>query len=173
VLAFAAAAGFSGPRLRGLDWRCGWRGALAGVAVFALWWGVTRLTGGRLAVPGPLGPLPAQGSGLALWGWGILGVVATPVAQELALRGFLLRRLKSVDFELQDPAQAGLWPWLASSAVSGFLQGPQWLPGSLAALGFGWLFMRTRRLGEALGAHVVLNALISVYVGGGLRAVAA
>jgi exosortase E/protease (VPEID-CTERM system) len=166
VIAFAAAFCYSGPRLRGLAWRCSWRGALAGLVAFALFEVATKILGQATAVPGALGPLPRQGMGLHLIAWAALGVLAVPVAQELALRGFLLRRLRAVEFDLLRPTQAGLWPWLVSSLVAGLLQGPQWLPGLLAALVFGLVFVRTERLGEAVLAHVVVNALISVSVVG-------
>jgi exosortase E/protease (VPEID-CTERM system) len=164
LIVLAAALVYSWPRLRGLDWRCGWRGLLGGVGVAAMWLLVSRFLHRPSAVPGPLGPLPPQGGGLHLVGWLVLGVLAVPLAQELAFRGYVLRRMRSAEFEAVLPATAGLWPWLLSSVLSGVVQGPQWPAATLAGVLYGWVFMRSGRLGESFLAHTTANALLCVAV---------
>ncbi len=147
---------------RELDWRFGWRGIAAGAALFALWIGMDH---------SPARPMPhalvAAPAGLRA-GWilfrALAAVVTVPVAEELAFRGFLLRRLKSAGFESVPWSRVG-WPaLLVSSLLFGLMHGPRWPAGALAGLLFGWLAMRTGRIGEAVAAHAATNALIAIYV---------
>ena len=43
------------------------------------------------------------------------------------------------------------------------MHGPRWPAGIVAGLLFGWLAKGTGRIGEAVVAHGVTNALIAVY----------
>jgi exosortase E/protease (VPEID-CTERM system) len=160
VLVFAAAIVYSWRRLKGVDWRCSWRGLLCGVLAALLWLLASLPAPRTLAAPGVLGPLPLQGLGVHRLGWILLAAVAVPFAQELAFRGYLLRRMATTEFESLKPSAAGLWPWLASSCVSGALQGPQWLPATLVSVLYGWIFMRSGRLGESLAAHALTSVLL-------------
>jgi CAAX prenyl protease-like protein len=104
-----------------------------------------------LAMPGPL-------SGPAwIIGHILTGVLVLPLVEELAFRGYLLRRFSSADFESVAPGSVGWGPLLVSSAAFGLCQAPFWLPGMLAGAVFGLTYLRTRRLGEALAAHVTAN----------------
>jgi membrane protease YdiL (CAAX protease family) len=48
--------------------------------------------------------------------------------------------------------------------IFGLAHGRFWAPGMLAGLCFGWLAMRTGKIGEAVIAHSVANAGIAAYV---------
>ncbi len=150
---------------RCLDWRLSPAAPLAGILVFLVWFAFDHLH------PTPDVPIPPD-----RWLWlslRTLGAVLTvPLAEELAFRGFLLRRLLSEDFEAV-PFHS-LWPapatprlWLAlllSSLCFGLLHGAHWLEGSLAgliyALATGW----RGRLADAIVAHAITNALLAVLV---------
>jgi CAAX prenyl protease-like protein len=91
-------------------------------------------------------------------------VVTVPIAEELAFRGFGLRRLMDEDFEAV-PWRA--WNWLAlggSSVFFGLMHGGLWLAGIAAGLIYGGMMLRRGHLGDAIGAHATTNALLAAYV---------
>jgi CAAX prenyl protease-like protein len=95
----------------------------------------------------------------------ILGsVVIVPIAEELAYRGYLLRRLVARDFAAVHFEGIGLWPLLVSAAVFGAAHGAMWPPAVVAGLVYGMLVTRTGRIGEAVCAHVTTNGLIAAAV---------
>jgi exosortase E/protease (VPEID-CTERM system) len=156
LIAVGVALSYSYPRLRGLDWRFGWWGVGAGLAAFAIW-GVTA----KLFLHQALGlaalqpPTPAWWIVLHL----LTSLAALPLAEELAFRGYLLRRLQSAEFDSVAPRTVGAWPLLLSSVIFGVCHGALWFPGTLTGVIFGLVFMRTQRIGEAVAAHVTANAL--------------
>jgi exosortase E/protease (VPEID-CTERM system) len=165
---FAAAAAlyFYRDSYRALDWRFSWRGLTAGGILFLVWIGLDRWSGAPAIhqMPPALAAAPA---GLRM-GWitlrTVAAVITVPIAEELAFRGFLLRRLRAADFETV------AWrtvPWTAlvvSSLLFGLMHGQRWLAGTAAGLLFGWLAIRRERIGEAVAAHAATNALIAIYV---------
>ncbi len=164
--AAAAALWFYRDAYRTLCWRFSWRGPAAGAVLFLVWIAMDRWSGvpaGR-AMPTVLAAAPA-GLRMAWIGFRALAAVVTvPIAEELAFRGFLLRRLRAADFE-GVKWSAVSWTALAiSSLLFGMLHGPRWPAGTLAGLLFGWLAMRQAKIGEAVAAHAAANALIALYV---------
>ncbi len=149
---------------RGLDWRFSWRGVATGIAVFALWIG---LSAGLLAKSGM--PAELAGSGrLVSLAWiacrAVCASLVVPLAEELAFRGYLLRRCEDPHFDAVE-WRSVRWPALAISAgLFGATHGPMWLGGIIAGLAYGALAIRTNRLGEAVAAHATSNALIAVSV---------
>jgi CAAX prenyl protease-like protein len=94
----------------------------------------------------------------------LAAVFTVPIAEELAYRGFLLRRLVSPRFE-SVPFSSARWPALVLSALAfGITHGGLWLPGIAAGLAYGALAMRTNKLGESIVAHGTTNALLAGYV---------
>ena len=84
-----------------LDWRVSWFGPAMGVAVFAIWIAVGAMAGkARVdAMPAALAAAPEM-TRLAWLGFRVLAATVTvPLAEELAFRGYLLRRFISADFE--------------------------------------------------------------------------
>jgi CAAX prenyl protease-like protein len=144
-----------------LAWRFSWRGAAAGLGVFILW----ALAARWLRPADPLHGVP----GAVAQPWGtlwvltrILGsVIIVPIAEELAYRGYLLRRLVARDFTAVRFEDVGFWPLLTSAAVFGAAHGTMWPPAVIAGLAYGLLAIRTGRIGEAVCAHVTTNALIA------------
>jgi CAAX prenyl protease-like protein len=119
----------------------------------------------------PAATMPAQLAGLpvatrVMWiaGRVIASVVTVPIAEELAYRGYLMRRLSGGRFDTV-PYACVRWPaWLVASIVFGLGHGALWLPGIAAGLAFGWILIRRASLGEAVAAHVTSNALVAVGV---------
>jgi len=151
---------------RPLDWRFSWPGVAGGALIFAVWIGIDRWTGAAAAsMPQALA---SAGAG-ARTAWIVLrvlgGSLTVPIAEELAFRGFLMRRFMDPDFEKIPFSYVRLWPaLLVSSVLFGMMHGSRWPAGILAGLVFGWVAIRRDRIGEAVAAHAAANLLIAVYV---------
>ena len=59
-------------------------------------------------------------------------VITVPIAEELAFRGFLLRRLAGPDFESVPWRNISWMPLVISSLAFGILHGERWLAGAIA-----------------------------------------
>ncbi|HEX6896700.1 MAG TPA: exosortase E/protease, VPEID-CTERM system [Bryobacteraceae bacterium] len=154
-----------------LDWRFGWFSALAGSVVFVLWLGLDRLSGAPAA--------SAIGAGLASMpvaariAWLVFrtagAVLTVPIVEELAFRGFLIRRIISADFDALDTRRYTYLAVLVSSVAFGLLHGGRWVAGSVAGLIYAAAFLRRGRIGDAVFAHALTNALLAVFVLSGDR----
>ena len=87
-----------------------------------------------------------------------------PIAEELAYRGYLLRRLLTEDFESVPFGSVGWIPLLVTAVAFGVLHGALWLPGIAAGVGYGLVLTRTGRMGEAVAAHAASNLLLAAWV---------
>jgi CAAX prenyl protease-like protein len=98
----------------------------------------------------------------------LAAVIAVPIAEELAFRGFLIRRLSSADFESLNPRQYSYIAALISSVTFGLLNGDRWLAGTVGGLIYAVAFLRRGRIGDAVVAYATTNALLApcVLVGG-------
>lgn len=149
-------------RLAALDWRWSWRGPLLGIGVF-LFWSIAV----HLLIPGSGMPEPLATATPWLRGsWIVCRVAGTvltvPLAEELAYRGFLMRRLQSREFDSLAYGRVGWVSLAASSLIFGAAHGALWLPGILAGFAYGWMVKRQGRLGEAVAAHMATNLLVTV-----------
>jgi exosortase E/protease (VPEID-CTERM system) len=149
-------------RLAALDWRWSWRGPLLGIGVFLVW-----IVGVHFLVPDYGMPEPLAAAPPALrWGWIICRVAASaltvPLAEELAYRGFLMRRLQSRDFDSLAYQRVGWVAVAISSVLFGAAHGALWLPASVAGFAYGWITKRQGRLGEAMTAHITTNFLAAI-----------
>ena len=91
----------------------------------------------------------------------VLGsVVVIPLAEELAFRGYLLRRLVAADFRTVSPDRLTGVAFVISSMAFGALHG-RWLAGTLAGVCYALAFCRRGRIGDAVLAHATTNALIA------------
>ena len=90
---------------------------------------------------------------------GVGTIVLVPIAEELAFRSYLYRRIISADFH-EVPATALSWVALiVSSALFGVLH-ERWLAGAAAGLIFALVMLRRGRVGDAIISHATANALI-------------
>jgi CAAX prenyl protease-like protein len=90
----------------------------------------------------------------------VIGAVITmPLAEELAFRGYLRRKLIADDFEAVPLGWFAWFSFLLSSALFVVLH-RQWLAGMV----FAAALYRRGLLEDAIVAHSVTNALLSAYV---------
>ncbi|MGA2711481.1 MAG: exosortase E/protease, VPEID-CTERM system [Bryobacteraceae bacterium] len=147
---------------QGLDWSLDWTAPSAGVLVFVIWIGLDH------SVRGSMPPQLAIAPAAVTFGWLTLrvlaAVVTVPIAEELAFRGFLLRRFISSDFDAVSLRRFSWLALLASSLIFGLLHGKQWISGSLAGAIYALTVIRRGRLGNAVVAHATTNALLAIDV---------
>jgi exosortase E/protease (VPEID-CTERM system) len=149
----------------GLGWSWSWVAVAVGAAVFGIWIGLEALVSP--------GDRPAPGDPMALppterWIWlvcRIVGaVVLVPVAEELAFRAYLLRRLQGAELNADMTGRWNGFAVLVSSVLFGLLHSERWIAGTLAGVLFAWVFYRRGRLADAILAHGAANALLAGYV---------
>jgi exosortase E/protease (VPEID-CTERM system) len=151
-------------QLAELDYRCTWRGPVVGVLAFALWMAAARYLLEPSGMPAALSDMSAPLRN----GWiscrAAAAIITVPIIEEIAYRGFLLRRWLGAEFE-SIPFSAVRWPQLLlTSLLFGVAHGSMWLPGALAGLLYGAVLMRTGRIGESIAAHATTNGLIALCV---------
>ena len=164
VLATAAALWVFRGHYRSFDRNVSWQAIAIGVAVFVLWLMLDPPddgSGGMLA--GALSAMPVW-LAVAWLACRVIGsVVTVPLAEELAFRGYLLRKLVARDFENVRPGQFTWLSFLVSSLLFGLLH-DSWVAGTLAGAGFAIALYRRGQVFDAIVAHVTSNALIAVAV---------
>lgn len=164
VLAAGAMLWFFRRNYSGLNWRIGWQSAAAGGLVFAVW---IAAAGVPHVAPG-MPPELAAASSLVRYVWlafRVAGAVVTvPIAEELAFRGYALRRLQSAEFTSVDLRKFRLAPLAISSLLFGLLHGRLWIAGTIAGVLYAQAARRRGSIGDAAAAHAVTNALLAVWV---------
>ena len=126
-----------------INWRFGWAAALIGVVVFAFWIGLDGLAETATTSPIPTGLAAMPPVARIMWlAFRILAAVVTvPIAEELAFRGFLV-----------------------SSIAFGLMHGDRWIAGSIAGLLYAGAQKWRGRIGDAVAAHGITNALVALWV---------
>jgi exosortase E/protease (VPEID-CTERM system) len=149
-----------------LDWRISWFAPLIGLAVFLIWIGLDSFAGGGSdrSIPAALSAMPPWAR--TVWLAGRIGaaVITVPIAEELAFRGFLLRRLIQTQFDAVDPRTVTWLSILISSLLFGVLHGSRWGAGAVAGLLYAAAYTRRGRIGDAVLAHAITNALLAGWV---------
>jgi CAAX prenyl protease-like protein len=151
-----------------MNWKLSLEGVLTGGVVFVLWVGLNDWYP-KLAVPqstwNPLAHF-GQGSGAA---WFFVGVrvggstLVVPPLEEVFYRSFLYRWIARPDFSTV-PLGAFAWaPFLVTALVFG-LAHYEWLGGILCGLAYQGLVCWKKRLGDAMTAHAITNALLGCWV---------
>jgi CAAX prenyl protease-like protein len=144
-------------------WAPAWPPVALGVAVFAMWLALVPVPD---AAPAALAMLDAAPPTWRLT-WIVMRVVGSvlliPLVEELAFRGYLLRRLQATTFT-DVPLSHWAWgPVLISSLAFGMLH-QHWLPGLLTGIVFAYAQVRRGSIADAVVAHAVANALIAATV---------
>jgi len=94
----------------------------------------------------------------------VLGsVMIVPLAEELAFRGYVMRKLVAQDFENVPLGHFTWYAFVLSSVWFGVLHG-RWVAGSLAGMGYALALTQRGQLADAMLAHMTTNALIAAYV---------
>ena len=110
-----------------------------------------------------LGQLSRGAAGLWL-GFRVIGsAITVPLAEELAFRGYLTRKLVSPAFETVRPGHFTWLSFVVSSALFGLLHG-RWFAGTLAGMAYAGALYRRGQVAEAVYAHMTTNVLIAGYV---------
>jgi exosortase E/protease (VPEID-CTERM system) len=146
-------------RLAALRWRgCGWAAA-AGVTTFVIWIALDPSAMFDGGTPNGLARL-ASGAAAPWLAVRIVGYVLTvPLAEELAFRGYLMRKLIAADFEAVPLGQFSWLSFLGSSLLFGALHG-RWLAGTLAGMILAAALYRRRALADPIVAHATVNGLL-------------
>jgi exosortase E/protease (VPEID-CTERM system) len=140
-----------------------WEALGIGIAVFALWMALEPAATGSATGANPWLELSPVAAAVWLMARVVGSVIFVPFAEELAFRGYLLRRLVSADFRNVPPAS---FTWVSvaiSSAAFGALHG-RWLAGTLAGLVYTLAFYRRGKLSDAVLAHATTNGSIAAIV---------
>jgi exosortase E/protease (VPEID-CTERM system) len=153
------------------EWRSGgaisrratpFAGVVAGVVVFAIWMALDRPDPARAAdVKAQLDAAPSSFAVPWLLARVVGSIAVAPLVEELAFRGFLLRRLVDADFTAVAYRAVTPLAVIVSALAFGVLH-ERFVAGAVAGLIYGALVQRTGRLADAVIAHVVTNALIAV-----------
>jgi exosortase E/protease (VPEID-CTERM system) len=148
---------------RELTWGVHWESVAIGFAVFGMWLGLahgadaqhTRRLQDALRGIGPVAAaawIAARLIGTAL---------VVPFVEELAFRGYLLRRLSAADFGAVDARKFAPLQWLLSSIAFGVLHS-DWTAAAIAGLAFAFAQQRRGRVTDAVVAHGVANLLLAL-----------
>jgi len=166
LIAGGAALWFYRQRYRGLNWSFSWVAPLAGMAVCATWVVVNGFADGNSKGGMPVTLIYSPSLARLTWiGFRLVAAVITvPIAEELAFRGFLLRRLLSADFEAVLFGRVTFFAVIVSSVIFGILHGGHWIAGTVAGIVFALLVKRRGRIGDAVVAHATANGLLAAYV---------
>jgi exosortase E/protease (VPEID-CTERM system) len=160
VLAAGGALWYHRAAYTGLRLSWSWQALALGGIAFAIWFMLERGLAGNSAGEIPWDTLPRFWIGPWLAFRLIGATVTVPLAEELAFRGYLIRRLQSRDFERVPIGRFRWLPFVVSSVLFGLLH-EHWLAGLLYGMLFGLASYRRGELGDAVLAHAFTNALIA------------
>jgi exosortase E/protease (VPEID-CTERM system) len=165
-LAAAIALWYYRPELKKLNWRFGWLAPLTGAAIFLVWIVPSFWTHSH--EESPLGAALANLPFTARWAWIAFrvaaAVITVPIAEELAFRGYLARRLVNREFDAVPFSAITVLSIGLSSVAFGLMHGQQWIVGILAGLAFAGVLKWRGRMGDAIIAHATSNLLLAIWV---------
>jgi CAAX prenyl protease-like protein len=141
----------------------GWQAAAAGLGVYAIWTALEPpAAGGSTAMADALARMPAPWAVAWLAARSVGSVLVVPVAEELAFRGYLTRRLIAPDFRAVPEGRFSWKSFLASSLLFGLLHQERWVAGTIAGMAYALVYYRRGRLVDAVAAHALTNLLITI-----------
>jgi exosortase E/protease (VPEID-CTERM system) len=152
----------------GLGWSWSWAAVGIGILVFMIWVAMEPISSrsggpGDMAISQGLSSLSTAVALLWLAGRVLGSVTVVPLVEELAFRGYLLRRLADVDFQ-SVPFTRFTWQSLLTSSLLFGLMHQRWLAGTVAGLLYALAVLRQGQLSHAIVAHATTNSLIAAYV---------
>jgi CAAX prenyl protease-like protein len=137
-----------------------------GALAFAIWIIAARGTDASATnVAASLGLADISMFGKAVWIVARVtgAILVVPIAEELAFRGYLIRKLVSPDFITVSPGHFTWFSFIGSSILFGALHG-QWLTGILMGMTFAVAVYRRKSIADAVLAHGIANGLVAGYV---------
>ena len=148
----------------GLGWKWTWQAPAIGTAVFMIWILLEpNVDSSKTALSQGLEEL-TSGSAAVWLVFRVLGsVITVPLAEELAFRGYLIRKLIAKDFENVPLGQFTWFSFMLTSVLFGLLH-ERWIAGTLAGMGYALALYRRGQFGDAVIAHMTTNALIAIFV---------
>ncbi len=151
---------------RRMDWTVTWLAPATGALVFAVWIAFSRWTASSATneIGATLATMPPAARLTWLSLRVMAAVVTVPIAEELAFRGFLLRRIIATDIDSVAYPSVTPLAIAISSAAFGMMHGQQWLAGIAAGVAYALLTKRTGRLADAIAAHATTNLLLAAWV---------
>lgn len=164
IAACAVALAWAWQPLRKLDWHFSWRGLIAGIICFLVWVIAGPFLTHSQSMPAGLQALsvPARVSWIAIRV--VAAITVVPIAEELAFRGYLMRRIVAANFDCVSFGSVSIAGLLASSLIFGVEHGTLWLPATFAGLIYGAVLMKTGKMGEAVLAHSTTAGLLALDV---------
>jgi exosortase E/protease (VPEID-CTERM system) len=150
--------------LRALNWQCSWRAPAVGSLVFVLWIAAAHWLVPPAGMPAALHAMSTPMRGLWLASRISAAMLTVPIAEELAYRGYFMRRLVRADFDAVPFSAVPALAVVLSAVAFGIAHGPLWLPAIAAGLAYGALLRSRGRIGEAVVAHATTNALLAACV---------
>lgn len=161
VLWMCAGKIFSRPR-----WPVSWSAILIGVVVYAVWLFASRRPSSSMLSGGSVLQTEVL-SGASRYLWIVLrlagATLVAPIAEEMAFRGYLLRRLVAADFESVPYHHFTWFSFLGSSLAFGAFH-RQWYLGIFAGMAFALSVYRRGRLSDAVVSHSIANSLLAIDV---------
>ncbi len=174
-------------RIPEMRWAFSVEGVVVGVAIAALWLGLTGVIPSlgrtwdliREATGGPAAPTPKtveawnplnhfQGQPLLGWAFVMIRVLGrslvVPALEEVFYRSFMYRYIVKPEFESVAHGTFHLVAFLVTSAFFGLSHTDHWVQGVICGMAYQWLVLRKGRLGDAMLAHAITNLIISGYV---------
>lgn len=150
-----------------LHFASAWSGSAIGigVVVYIVWVGIEWLMGNKetgRTISDSLQEMPTWFATAWLIFRVFGSIITVPIAEELAFRGYALRRLISLDFDKVSLRFTWI-SFLLSSFLFGALHG-RWVAGTVAGMFYAWAMYRRGKVGDAIIAHATTNALIAVHV---------
>ncbi|MGA8740176.1 MAG: CAAX prenyl protease-related protein [Terracidiphilus sp.] len=154
------------PELKRISWRFGWLAPVTGAVVFVVW--LIPSFWSHSAAPSQLGEALAALPPAARWSWIAFrvaaAVITVPIAEELAFRGYLARRLVNREFDSVPFSAVTTFSIGLSSAAFGLMHGPQWIVGTFAGLAFAGVMKWKGRISDTIVAHATSNFLLATWV---------
>lgn len=147
-----------------LDWRFSGRALAVGIVMFIVWVLAAKVWLTPAAMPDALRAFSPATRYAWIAGRALTAIAVVPIAEELAFRGYLMRRLIRADFESVPFGAVHLPALMLTALIFGVNYGVMWAPGIAAGLLYGWLAIRTGRIGESVAAHATTNALLAALV---------
>ena len=170
------------PELRGFRFHVTTLGLIVGVVGVVIWIGLTRLhledrilnavglgrwaQGGVRSAFNPFEQL----AGYPLWAWGFLAVrffglvVVISIAEELFLRGFVMRVLVADDWWAVPFGQVNTAAAIAATVLPMLSHPGEFVTAAVWFSLVTWLMATTKNLWDCIAAHAVTNLLLGIYV---------
>jgi exosortase E/protease (VPEID-CTERM system) len=148
---------------RTLGWNWSWQAVWIGIVVFFLVITLEPASTDSDSYLAGLANMPYWAVGIWIVVRIIGSVVIVPLAEELAFRGYLIRKIIARDFE-KVPLNKFTWVSFTVSSVMFGLLHDLWVSGIISGMLFALALYRRGQVGDAVVAHATANAFIATHV---------